>query len=448
MKTSIVDPKILVIDDEPDIRHLLTMSLVQMGIEVDSAKDVSEAMKHLQNNHYHFCITDMKLPDGNGLSIVEHCHANIPHMPIAVITAFGNTDTAVDAMKMGAFDFLAKPIDLVQLRQLIQNAFNFSVDKNNQTEQHPIDFFNGQGLAISGFRDVLAKVQKSNAPVIIQGAKGTEKEKVAKHVHSKSSRGDYQEEYLDCSTLVSDSDLASAEALLFESKDKESNILFRAHKSSLIVSNIQLLSKAVQRKLLKVLETKTLYLQQCDEEVTVDIRVIICTEVPLEKYVTSLQLREDLYFRLDVLSLKIPPLEQREDDIDIIIDLYSEKYLPNKNLSSKAKNKLAMHNFPYNYRELKNILNKANNLSDSDTIDIKDLSLTQSESIAIATKNNAKKHVSSRGDMSLDEYIAEIEKQEIRSALDLTRWNRTEAAKLLGVSFRTIRYKIKKLEIE
>ncbi|NVJ67053.1 MAG: sigma-54-dependent Fis family transcriptional regulator [Gammaproteobacteria bacterium] len=435
------NPKILVIDDEADIRHLLAMSLVQMNIEVDCAKDVADAMKHLQSNQYNFCITDMKLPDGNGLDIVEHCHNELPQMPIAVITAFGNTDIAVKAMKLGAFDFLAKPIELVQLRQLIQNAFKYNLEQASSEESYPIEYFYGSGQAITDFKAQLKKIHKSNAPVIISGAKGTEKEKVAKYLHSLSSRADYAEVYLDCSTLNPE----QVEEQIFSSSDK--NILQQAHNSSLIINNIHLLEKAAQKKLLQVLETKTLTTDDGNEK-HIDIRVIVCTESNLDKYVASLQLREDLFFRLDVLQLSIPCIEQRQDDFEELLQTYLESLNSEVTISQQAIRKLARYKFPYNYRELKKILVKAESLTDAAEIQLEDLDFSHVESVNTATQAQTEDKIQSRGDLSLDEYVAEIEKQEIRAALDQTRWNRTEAAKLLGISFRTIRYKIKKLDID
>lgn len=444
MQTDIENPQILIIDDEPDIRHLLTMCIVQMGIRVDAAKDVAEAHKLLKSNKYHFCITDMKLPDGNGLEIIEHCQKQLPKMPIAVITAFGNTDIAVDAMKLGAFDFLAKPVDLVQLRQLIKNAFKFSEEQATEPEQYPIEYLNGDSDIIQKFREQLEKVNTSNAPLIIQGAKGTEKEKLAQYIHQNGPRGEYQEVYLDCGTLETD----EMEQLLFDSENKESNILYKAHQSSLIINNIQLISKHAQKKLLHVLENKSLYIENSREDIIIDTRVIICTEAPLNNYVSNLQLREDLFFRLDVLSLKIPTIEQRIDDLPLLLDLYYEKLSPGKSLPSKVKEQLLSHQYPYNYRELESLIRKAEVSVGDSTNELADLNLEQAQTIAQATQQASSSYLSQRGDLSLDEYITAIEKKEITEALDQTRWNRTEAAKLLGISFRTIRYKIKKLEIE
>ncbi len=443
MELPIENPKVLVIDDEADIRHLLAMSLVQLNIDVDCAKDVAEAMMHLKNNTYNLCITDMKLPDGNGLSIVEHCHKEIPHMPIAVITAYGNSDISVKAMKLGAFDFLSKPIELVQLRQLLRNGFKYYSEKSQNKDQYPIDYLHGTGEAVSRLKTQLEKAKKTNAPVIVNGSKGTKKEELAKFIHSLSSRSDYKEVYLDCSTLEPE----DAEKLLFSTDDKEANILLKAHNSSLIISNIHLLNKFSQKKLLQALENKTLILEN-EKDTLIDVRVIVCTEIPLEKYVASLHLREDLFFRLDVLQVFAPSIEQRSDDFEELIETYRARLTPDKSIDNKALRKLLSYKFPFNYRELEKVLIKANSSSLSETIELEDLEFNHTDFLQNAEPKQSKNGLSSRGDMSLDEYIESIEIQEIRAALDKTRWNRTEAAKLLGISFRTIRYKIKKLGID
>ncbi len=443
MKSPIKDPKVLIIDDEADIRHLLAMSLVQLNIEVDCAKDVAEGMRYLQKQSYNLCLTDMKLPDGNGLSIVEHCHKNLPQMPIVVITAFGNTDTAVKAMKLGAFDFVAKPIELVQLRHLIQNAFKYNAEETAAEKIYPIDFFNGSSTAISNFREQLSKINKSNAPVIINGASGTEKETVAQYIHDQSSRAEYEAVHLDCSTQQQE----EIDQLLFKTSDPDKNLLIKAHQSSLIINNVHLLSKASQKRLLQVLETKSLKIND-DKEQIIDIRVLACSSENLDKYVASLELREDLFFRLDVLRLSIPSISQRSEDFSDLLNYCLSSLSIDKTLTSNASAKLEKYDFPYNYRELRKILIKANHQSVTEEISHDDLDFSYASNIQAASQNQAESFISSRGDLSLDEYVTEIERHEIRAALNQTRWNRTEAAKLLGISFRTIRYKIKKLEIE
>ncbi|WP_251359576.1 sigma-54 dependent transcriptional regulator [Kangiella sp. TOML190] len=442
MKLPVNEPKVLVIDDEADIRHLLTMSLIQLNIEVDNAKDVAEAMSKLQTNEYHFCITDMKLPDGNGLDIVKHCHTTISHMPIAVITAFGNTDTAVEAMKLGAFDFLAKPIELVQLRQLIKNAFNYNKEQEPKEKYHSIELLNGKSDSIKELHAQLDRVDQSNAPVVVQGAKGTEKEKIANLIHSRSSRSEFKAISLDCSTQ----DAETIESLLFDDTADRESLLEQANNSSLIISNIHQLNKNTQRKLLQVIESKTFEDENTQEMTVIDARIIICTELPLEKYVANLSLREDLYFRLNILNAKIPNLEQRSEDIDLLIDIYSSKLSPDHQISPQAKKELLSYKFPYNYRELENLIRKAA-ASDNKTVNSFQLD-TSSNPVMIDEPSANPDEITLRGDMSLDEYIAAIERQEILKALEKTRWNRTEAAKLLGVSFRTIRYKIQKLDIK
>ena len=248
---------------------------------------------------------------------------------------------------------------------------------------------------------------------------------------------------LDCSTIEPE----QAEELLFSTEHKDKNILIKAHKSSLIINNIHLLNKSAQKKLLQALESKSLIFDG-DKDVLIDVRIIICTEVSLDKYVASLQLREDLFFRLDVLQITVPTIEQRTDDFAELLDNYKQLTAPEKLLTKSAIRKLESYKYPYNYRELEKILIKANSTCEQENIDVNDLDFSHSESVHTATQAQSETKLSSRGELSLDEFVAEIEKQEIRSALNQTRWNRTEAAKLLGISFRTIRYKIKKLEIE
>ncbi|NVK21638.1 MAG: sigma-54-dependent Fis family transcriptional regulator [Kangiellaceae bacterium] len=437
-------PKILVIDDEADIRHLLTMTLLQMGMDVASAKDVAEAKLILNQEAFSFCLTDLKLPDGNGLDIVKYVKQHYPTMPIAVVTAFGSTDNAVEAMKLGAFDFLAKPIDLSHLRQLLKHAFKFN--PKEEVEQHQtLHYLVGDSDTIQNLRKQIKKIRGSQAPVVIEGAKGTEKERLAHIIHSQSSRSESSETYFDCSTLEPD----ITESKLFSHIEGQNNILTSSNHGTLIISNIHLLNSNSQKKLLQILEEKKLYLESSAEDIAIDVRIIVCTDLPLQTFVQSGQLREDLFFRLNVIDLKIPSISQRPQDLNLLIDSYLAEFGENKTLTNKAKLKLGLYSFPFNYRELENTLEKASALADDENIDEHDILIAESEQLIVnenTTKNTTP--LSDRGEQPLDEYIEQIERIEIEKALDKTRWNRTEAAKLLGVSFRTIRYKMKKLGIE
>ena len=436
-------PNILIIDDEPDIRHLLTMTLIQMGLDVASAKDVAEAKLLLNQEKFHFCLTDLKLPDGNGLEIVQYAKKHLPEMPIAVITAFGNTETAIEAMKLGAFDFLSKPIDLSHLRQLLKHAFKFA-NLITTEESIALNFLAGNSEIIRNIRAQIKQLKGTNAPVIIQGAKGTEKERVAKLIHSQSSRADYKAVSFDCALAESHIN----DALLFGNIKGQRNRLLSAHNSTLIISNVHMLSHTSQKKLVQVLEEKTLNFDDASENTAIDVRTIICTELPLEHYVTNLSLREDLYYRINILTIALPSVKDRHQDIELLIESYLREFSEEKTLSNKAKEKLLHYDYPFNYRELENILEKASVLSISNLITDTDIILPSRKEPSESKNERISYNNSERGNQPLDRYIEAIEKAEIEMALEKTRWNRTEAAKLLGISFRTIRYKMNKLGID
>ncbi len=437
-------PKVLIIDDEADIRHLLTMTLIQMGLDVSSSKDLTDAKKQLAEEEFHFCLTDLKLPDGNGLDFVKYVRKQYPHMPIAVITAFGSTDNAIEAMKLGAFDFLAKPIDLSHLRQLLKHAFKY-VDGNQTEPQAPFTFLAGSSEPINKLREKMVKIRGSQAPIVIEGEKGTEKERLAQILHEQSSRSDQEEIFLDCSSQSPE----ELEKMLFHRNEQQDCLLYQANNSTLILSNIHELSIITQKKLLHAIEQKKFPVESEHSDEPLDIRFIICTEKPLIDYVHTHQLREDLFFRLNVIQLKIPAITQRLSDLDTLIDSYLDELSETKKISSKARELLRNYEFPFNYRELENILEKACALSESDSIEESDLILAQNEDVqSTKPRQESVKSGFNRGDLPLDQFIEKIEKAEIEKALNETRWNRTEAAKLLGISFRTIRYKMKKLGIE
>ena len=420
------------------------MTLIQMGLDVSSSKDLTDAKKQLTEEQFHFCLTDLKLPDGNGLDFVKYVRKQYPHMPIAVITAFGSTDNAIEAMKLGAFDFLAKPIDLAHLRQLLKHAFKY-VDGTQTEPQAPFTFLAGQSEPITKLREKMVKIRGSQAPIVIEGERGTEKERLAQILHEQSSRSDHAEVFLDCSSQNQE----TLEQLMFHKNDQQDCLLYQANNSTLILSNIHMLSIITQKKLLHAIEQKKFPIESDHSDEPLDIRLMICTEKPLIEYVHTHQLRDDLYFRVNVIQIKVPSITQRPSDMDLLIDSYLEELSEGKDISDKARDLLKNYEFPFNYRELENILEKACALSDSDTIEESDLLLAQSEELE--PKKVRKENTNSglqRGDLPLDQFIEKIEKAEIEKALNETRWNRTEAAKLLGISFRTIRYKMKKLGIE
>lgn len=433
--------KVLLIDDEADIRHLLTMTLIQMKLDVVSCKDLTEAKEVLREQAFDFCLTDLKLPDGNGLDMVSYCRANYPNMPIAVITAYSTTEKAIEAMKLGAFDFLSKPIDLNHLRQLLKHAFKFNQNEQSYQKDTIYKVLTGNDQHVSELRQKIGKVKSSQAPVVITGQAGTEKEALAQIIHKQSSRSESPIVFLDFEAYHQD----NHEDVLFLNNEEQSSYLSKANHGTLVLNNIQMLSNPLQKRLLQAIEEKQFLVEKLSEPSHLDIRVIVCSEHPLNNYVEHGLLREDLYFRLNVVTLEIPNLFDRQDDFDLIVNSYLEEFAPDKTITQEAMEKLRQHKFPYNYRELENVLSKAATLADGDTIESNDLIIVKP---GIPTKKIAPVPNNERGDMALDEYLEGIEKKEIEKALEKTRWNRTEAAKLLKISFRTIRYKMKKLNIE
>lgn len=434
-------PKVILIDDEADIRHLLTMTLVQMKLDVVSCKDLTEAKEQLKKEHFDFCLTDLKLPDGDGLDMVEYCKLHYPSMPIAVITAYSSTEKAIEAMKLGAFDFLSKPIDLNHLRQLLKHAFKFNQNKQEPKKESIYKVLAGSDSHALELRKKLTKVKGSQAPVVIVGEPGTEKEVLAKVIHQQSSRADSPLVFLDFEAHSID----SHEKILFNNTLPANSYLSDADQGTLVISNLHLLSQPLQKRFLQLIEDKSLLHENEHEPTHLDIRIIVCSEVELNELVGKGLLREDLYFRINVINFDIPSLNKREEDFEAIINSYLQDFNCDKELSPKALEKLRNHSFPYNYREMENVLFKATTLASKKKIEAEDIIVINA---GITKKANDPVTSNGRGNMPLEKYLEEIEKQEIEKALEQTRWNRTEAAKILKISFRTIRYKMKKLGIQ
>ena len=434
-------PKVILIDDEADIRHLLTMTLVQMKLDVISCKDKTEAKENLESERFDFCLTDLKLPDGDGLEMVEYCKRHYPDMPIAVITAYSSTEKAIEAMKLGAFDFLSKPIDLNHLRQLLKHAFKFNQSKQEPKKEPIYKVLTGSDSHAVELRNKLTKVKGSQAPVVIVGEPGTEKEVLAKVIHQQSSRADSPLLFLDFEAHSID----NHEQILFNNTQATNSYLSEADQGTLVISNLHLLSQPLQKRFLQLIEDKCLLHENESDPTQLDIRIIVCSEIELSDLVGQGLLREDLYFRINVINFDIPSLNKREQDFEAIINSYLQDFNCDKELSPKALEKLRNHSFPYNYREMENVLFKATTLASNKRIEAEDIIL-----INAGTSNKVEHAIKSsgRGNMPLEKYLEEIEKQEIEKALEQTRWNRTEAAKILKISFRTIRYKMKKLGIQ
>jgi two-component system response regulator PilR (NtrC family) len=428
--------QILVVDDEPDILQLLKMSLERMGLTVFTAATLGAAKSELERTTFHFCLTDMKLPDGNGLELVEYVSENYSSTPIAVITAYGTINHAVEALKKGAFDFITKPISIHVLRSLVANAIKKSSEQNSESKISGITQLSGSSEYIKKINNTINKLSKSQSSVTIYGPNCTSKKDIAKSIHNLSQRNTETFQSFDCIEDRQD---------VFELfGDKNTNgLLAEANGSTLFLANINKLTISTQNKLLNILAHKHI-VSSDGEKVDLDIRFICASNEDLQHKVAQGDFKQALYEKLSIVKLHTQPLIQHKDDIPglckEILGKYAEKWkqLPCK-LDSTAIHTLCLYDYPGNMLELKNILERAANLCENNIIREADLGFDDEKQ---------PKLLSQRHNKNLEEYIEEIEVQEITKALELTNNNKTAAAKVLGISFRALRYRIKKLGLD
>jgi len=432
----------LIVDDEPDIRELLTITLQRMDIPSKAAADLSEARALLEQEDFDLCLTDMRLPDGDGLELVEHIQQLYPELPVAVITAHGNMETAIQALKTGAFDFVSKPVDLENLRNLVSNALKLAA-KRSQTGPTII----GESDQITKLRNTIKKLARSQAPIYISGESGTGKELVAKMIHEQGSRSDHAFVPVNCGAIPSElmeSELFGHVKGSFTGANKDKQGLFQvAHGGTLFLDEVAELPLSMQVKLLRAIQEKAIRPVGGQKEESVDIRILSATHKDLAKMVSDGEFRQDLFYRINVIELKVPPLRDRGEDtfllVDHILSDLSVEIGETLTLSAAAKKELKAYSFPGNVRELENILERAMTLCDGDVIEVDDLQLPQN----IVSSNS-----SESDDMHLESYLDTIERERIVAALEKTRWNKTAAAKVLGISFRALRYRLEKLGLD
>lgn len=445
----------LIIDDEPDIRDLIALTLQRMDMDCYQAGSVSEALALLQQRPYHFCITDMKLPDGNGLEIIELCHAKYPDMPIAMITAFGSMDLAVNALKAGAFDLVAKPIDIVRLRELVQAALRLTKVPANIDAVPSAQGLLGSSAVMEQLKENIRKVARTQAPVFIHGQSGTGKELVAKLIHHQSVRASQPFIAVNCGAIPKD--LMESEffghvkgSFTGASSDK-AGFFKAAHGGTLFLDEVAELPLDMQAKLLRVIQEKAVRSVGSEHEDPVDVRIVSASHKDLQALVDKEAFRQDLYFRLNVIQVCVPRLAERPEDIPLLTRHFIRKYaqewgMPEVDLSPRAADALQRYSFPGNVRELENILQRAFTMAEGELISIDDLSLSDE------TQSTTQQH-SDDGEMTietnnLEAYLENIERLAITQALEATRWNKTAAAEKLGISFRALRYRCKKLAID
>jgi len=445
----------LIIDDEPDIRDLLSITLERMNIQCTTAANFSDAISALEKQEFHFCLTDMKLPDGSGMDLIALAQQKYPRMPIAMITAFGNMETAIEALKNGAFDFVAKPIDLERLREVANAALKLTkVPLASQASStHKIRLI-GKSAAMQTLNSQIEKVARTQAPVFIHGASGTGKELVAQLIHSLGARSDQPFIAVNCGAIPKDlmeSEFFGHMKGSFTGATSDKAGFFRAADGgTLFLDEVAELPLDMQAKLLRVIQEQQVRPVGSEQETPVNVRILSASHRDLDKRVQNDEFRQDLYFRLNVITVKTPPLQQRHEDVEAIADFFLEKYsnewqMPKLRLSTQALNALQKYSFPGNVRELENILQRAFTMCEGDEISIEDLHLPEESSTSILSHTPGNTNMANG---NLEAYIENIERQAINEALEATRWNKTAAAEKLGISFRALRYRCKKLNID
>lgn len=433
------NPLALVIDDEPDICELLTLTLGRMNVDTAVSQDIASAKSQLSAKKFDLCLTDMRLPDGDGLELVDWMQRNAPGVPVAVITAHGNIETAVQALKLGAFDFISKPLDLQNLRNVIESALKL--------RERPTDSASrllGESRPMHELRDLISKVARSQAPVHIAGESGTGKELVARLIHDSGPRKDGPFVPVNCgaipSELMESEFFGHRKGAFTGAINDKAGLLQIASGGTLFLDEIADLPLAMQVKLLRVIQEQTVRPVGAEREETVNVRFLSATHKNLAEQVSAGEFREDLFYRINVIELNVPALRNRGNDILLLAGSILEKLASSlDNLTENAKSKLLQYHFPGNVRELENMLERAVTLSPSGHIHASDLHFQE----------DSGKRANVSGPMNnLGGQIEDVERQAIVDALEKTRYNKTAAAKLLGLSFRQLRYRIKKLGID
>jgi two-component system response regulator PilR (NtrC family) len=441
----------LVVDDETDIRELVVLTLERMDIQADSAASVEEAKELLSKRSYDLCLTDMRLPDGLGLDLVEHISVNFSGLPVAVITAYGSAENAVSALKAGAFDYLTKPISLKQLRPLVESALKLSRSDAKET-QNTADLI-GTSPAIDYVRIMIGKLARSQAPVYISGESGSGKELAARLIHRNSSRRDKPFIAVNCGAIpenLMESEFFGYKKGAFTGAAQDTSGLFQAaNGGSLFLDEVADLPLAMQVKLLRAIQEKKVRTVGGTSEEPVDVRILSATHKNLSTLMSQGLFRQDLYYRLNVIQLKMPALRERPEDIPELTEkllqrLCDSQSIDNPTIEDSAKKIISELHFAGNVRELENLLERALALCDGKKISAEDLFMGE-ELQTRDTETNDSFDISKPMEVGLPEYLEDIEKRAILKALEKANNNKTAAAKLLGVSFRTLRYRLTKL---
>lgn len=460
----------MIVDDEPDIRELLDITLSRMGLETFTAATLGEAQAKVASEQPNLCLTDMRLPDGNGISLVEYIQQDYPHIPVAMITAHGSVEAAISALKAGAFDFISKPIELENLRRLVTSALQLEGDTRKADDAVDHDLI-GSAPSIQHLRKQITKLARSQAPVHIHGESGSGKEVVARLIHNNGARASGAFVAVNCGAIppeLMESELFGHTKGSFTGANQDKVGLFQAAAGgTLFLDEVADLPLAMQVKLLRAIQEKSIRPVGANEEQPTDVRLLSATHKNLANEVEAGRFRNDLYYRINVIDVYVPSLRERIEDVPELAEVLLRRIAREEGedlptLGKGTVEALCDYDFPGNVRELENMLERALAMSDGSDITADDLqfSTTAPPRSATTTRNldptpgedtrassaQALDVEAAYGD--LEAYLESIEKQIISKALEESRWNRTATAKLLGISFRSLRYRLKKLGLE
>ena len=425
------EPIALIVDDERDIRELLSLALGRMQIRVEAVETLRHALNLLGERRFDLCLTDMRLPDGNGLDLIKHVAEHHQHMPIAMITAFGDVQSAVNALKAGAFDFVSKPVELGTLRNLVQQALSL-----REQRQDPVATLIGESPDVQGLREQIERIARSQAPVLITGEPGVGKAVVARQIHNRSPRAAAPYVELACSAMAAD----QLEAELFG----KSGAFLAADGGTLVLEDIDSLPLTIQTKIHKAVSDRAIRAIGAFADSAVDVRLITSSTKNLEAEVAARRFRHELLYRINVIALAIAPLRERPADILPLANDYLARHAERAGrkgsvLGAEAQAALQNHTFPGNVRELESLLERAMALSNGGVIESTDLHFAKTEKTPAA---------GAPSNQALPEVIEQLERAQIQSALEACRYNKTKAAAHLGITFRALRYKMDKLGLE
>ncbi len=444
-------PDVLIVDDEDDIRELLELSLLRLGLASDGAGTLADARRLLGEKRYRLCLTDMRLPDGDGLELVRYISENVRDLPVAVITAFGSMDNAVTALKAGAFDYLSKQVSIDQLRALVKSVFTVP-SKDEDGGRKDSSSLTGESPAMVQVRSLIEKLARSQAPVFISGESGSGKERAARMIHDLGPRAAAPFVAVNCGAIpenLMESEFFGARKGAFTGADSDRDGFFQAaHGGTLFLDEVGDLPLPMQVKLLRAIQEKKFRRLGDTVETAVDVRILSATHQNLKAMVEAARFRQDLFYRLNVIELRMPALRERSEDIPQLAEILLGRLAeasgqPVAHLSQGALAALKGYAFPGNVRELENILERALALSSGNMIEADDLLLDPAD---MGDANHATP--ATPGSADLQDYLDQVERHAIEEALEKSGGNRTAAARQLGVTFRSLRYRLERLGIK